>query len=954
MRMTRTVGPFVLLSFGFLFSPLLFPIPLVGQESETARQKNDEIARYLERDLQATVKRDLDRADRPIIEIQFAEVDSSGLGRPLPDDLGRLKKSTFELLSSLPDLRSLTFDGSIFSNEHLSSLASLPNLTHLSLRSTALNTTGLEHVCNIFSLESLDLSYIWIERMKTVDPRGPLPPESLKLLENLPSLKRLGLNARSTNSQQSEQNWLIDVRRTVDRPPYATDGLGGYRGGLRDEDIRYLKGLSLESLSLVKTRLGNDGIKKLIEWQPGLRELDLSYCQLRDVAARHLGQLKQLRVLKLKMVPITMETAESWSGLKCLETLDLYGSPVTDVGVAHLSGLPNLRELDLSCSAITRPSIKTLLSLPALDKLKLEKTPIVFEDLQRLAHSNDHVDLKKLLIGRGRASANARGQLISANLQYMGLQDEDLGFLEDHPKLQYLDLGNNKITNQGLAHVASLVELRELVLDGNRVDDQGIAQLKKLNQLEGLSVDGTEVTLSALGNLFVTIQGRIPREALAAAGFLTTYNKPWDIDLTRSGASDDDMKVVARVDGIHGLKLVGNQVTNRGLKHFLSHPELETLWIEEANVTGEVTRSLSSISGLKQLWCPNVPIANEDLESLQELRHLQVLNLCGCPIDDGAVKFLKGIASLKTVVVDLDSLSDDGIADLKASLPGVEVIRSQRNALAVMRNRSRVKPRIIEGSTRRVQFAGVETKIDEHPLIEMFGDEFFEVADKIHFDSSKMKHIVVLDRKRLSDLASKSLSDLATIHQVSFMGVELPDGTFEVLNRMPNLTKMRFYRTQLGNNQLKDLKQLGQLEELGLQRSSVTAKQLNQLSAMPSLKQLFLGGYGTAIDNLDFLEKMRNLEWLDVSRTKTDDQDLENVSNLVHLRRFSAQEIEMTDAGLRELSALPALESIDVSYTKVTDQGLESLRDLPNLKTVTATDTGVKGDTQYPFDVRGR
>ena len=936
MCMCRARRPFVLLLSGIAYFSIASPALLVGQESTPARQRNDQITRYLERDLKATVQRDLDRADRPIVEIKFAEVVTLGMGRPTLDHPGRLKESAFVLVSQLTDLRSLTFDKSIFSNEDLVHLETLPNLTHLSFVATGFNATGMQHVCNIGSLESLDLSYI-----------RPLPAESLKLLADLPCLKRLGLNASSNGGGQNEQNWLSSLSITIHRGQDYSDHNGSCRGGLKDEDISFLEGLSLESLSLVRTRIRNEGIKKLIEWQPGLKELDLSYVQLRDDGARHLGRLKQLRVLKLKMVPITMETAESWSGLKCLETLDLYGSPVTDVGVAHLSGLPNLRELDLSCSAITRPSIKTLLSLPALEKLKLEKTRIVFEDLQRLADANDQFDLKKLLIGRGRASADAQGRLISANLKYMGLQDEDLGFLEDHPKLQYLDLGKNQITNQGLAHVASLVELRKLVLDGNRIDDEGIAQLKSLDQLGGISVDGTEVTLSALGNLFVTIQGRIPREALAAAGVFGSDR----INLTRFGASDDDMQMVAGVEGIRVLKLVGNQITNRGMKHFLSHAELETLWIEEANLTGEVTRSLSSISGLKQLWCPNVPIANEDLESLQELRHLQVLNLCGCPIDDGAVQFLKGITSLKTVIFDLHSLSDDGIADLKTGLPGVEVIRSQRNALAVMRNRSRVKPRIVQGSTRRVQFAGIATTIDEHPLIEMFGDEFFEVADKIHFDSSKMMYIAVLDQKRLSDLASKSLPDLATIQRVSFMGVELPDGTFEVLNRMPNLTKMRFYRTQLGNNQLKDLDHLGQLEELGLQRSSVTAQQLNQLGDMPSLKRLSLGGSGTEIDNLDFLGKMRNLESLDVSRTQTDDEDAESISKLIHLRHFSARETGITDAGLHALSHLRALERIDFGSTKVTDKGLEALRELPKLKRVWLDKKHITGDIKYPFKV---
>ena len=931
MCMCRARCPFALLLSGIVYFSITSPALLVGQESTPARQRNDQIARYLERDLKATVQRDLDRADRPVIEIQFAEVVSAGFGVPAADDPGRLKKSTFVLLSCLTDLRSLTFDESIFSNEDLVHLETLPNLTHLSFVATGFNATGMQHVCKIGSLESLDLSYI-----------RPLPAESLKLLADLPCLKRLGLNASSNGGGQSEQNWRTSLSITIRRGQDDSDHNWSCRGGLKDEDISFLEGLSLESLSLAKTLLRNDGIKKLVELQPGLRELDLSYVQLRDDGARHLGRLKQLRVLKLQMVPVTLENAESWSGLKCLETLDLYGSPVFDKGVAHLRGLPNLRELDLSHSRITEKSIKTLLSLPSLEKLDLKKTRIGFGDVERLAISNDNLDLKKLLLARGRAETSAQGQLVSLNLRQMKLKDEDLKFLKDYTELQILDLSNNQITNQGLAHVASLVELTKLTLDGNTIDDQGIAQLKRLNKLERLSVDGTEVTLAGLRNLLVTGQGRTPEKSLAVSGFSTTYNQPWDVNLTRSGASDDDMKMVALVEGIYRLKLVGNQVTNRGLKHLSNHSELETLWIEEANLTGEVTQSLSSISGLRRLWCPNVSIANEDLEPLQALKNLQVLNICGCPIDDGAVQFLKGIASLKTLVVDLNSLSEDGIADLKAGLPGVDVIRSQRNALAFIRNRARVKPRIEHGGTSLAQLAGVRTRIDDHPLIKVFGDEFFEVAEEINIGSERMKHIA-------DDLAR--LGDLATANNVSVIAIELPDGTFDVLNQMPNLTEMSFYRTQLGNNQLKDLKQLGQLEELSLKESSVTSKQLNQLGDMPSLKRLSLGGYGTEIDNLDFLGKMRNLESLDVSRTQTDDEDAESISKLIHLRHFSARETGITDAGLRALSHLRALERIDLGSTKVTDKGLEALRELPKLKRVWLDKKHITGDIKYPFEV---
>lgn len=64
-----------------------------------------------------------------------------------------------------------------------------------------------------------------------------------------------------------------------------------------------------------------------------------------------------------------------------------------------------------------------------------------------------------------------------------------------------LNLANTKITDAGLAHVASLPNLRVLHLEKTGIGDAGLAHLKSLSNLEYLNLYGTQVTDAGLANL---------------------------------------------------------------------------------------------------------------------------------------------------------------------------------------------------------------------------------------------------------------------------------------------------------------------------------------------------------------------------------------------------------------------------------------------------------------------
>ncbi len=64
-----------------------------------------------------------------------------------------------------------------------------------------------------------------------------------------------------------------------------------------------------------------------------------------------------------------------------------------------------------------------------------------------------------------------------------------------------LSLFDTEITDQGLARLSQLSNLKELWLDRTRITDEGLGHLRNLKKLEIVSVAGTQVTLKGAKEL---------------------------------------------------------------------------------------------------------------------------------------------------------------------------------------------------------------------------------------------------------------------------------------------------------------------------------------------------------------------------------------------------------------------------------------------------------------------
>jgi hypothetical protein len=151
-------------------------------------------------------------------------------------------------------------------------------------------------------------------------------------------------------------------------------------------------------------------------------------------AMTHLKNLRRLKRLDLRRLPVWDAGLLHVEGLAGLEVLNLTCTKVTDTGMARLAGLKNLRELNLSFNVITDAGIEHLAGMTRLEDLDLEGTKV----------------------------SNA-----------------GLVYLAEMSRLEGLRLKGTEVTDAGLQHLAGLPRLGRVNLEDCEVTDEGVRMLEE-------------------------------------------------------------------------------------------------------------------------------------------------------------------------------------------------------------------------------------------------------------------------------------------------------------------------------------------------------------------------------------------------------------------------------------------------------------------------------------------
>ena len=243
---------------------------------------------------------------------------------------------------------------------------------------------------------------------------------------------------------------------------------------------------SLRTLNLSESSLSDDTLTTLEKAVPKLASLDVRGSELSDKSAELLAHFTGLRALRFSgksgKTTISDDGLKLLAACKSLKVLALDDLWIGTPGLEALAGLSELEELYLAGTVIDDDTCKLIAKYPRIRKLRLARTQVSDAGLEALSACKtlEEIDLSE-------------DSLIS---------DEGMAHLAKLTNLKKLNLWRVQITDAGAVQLAPLTKLEWLNLDNSKLADGGLVLLKDMKSLTFLHIGSTQVTEAGAASLF--------------------------------------------------------------------------------------------------------------------------------------------------------------------------------------------------------------------------------------------------------------------------------------------------------------------------------------------------------------------------------------------------------------------------------------------------------------------
>lgn len=137
--------------------------------------------------------------------------------------------------------------------------------------------------------------------------------------------------------------------------------------------------------------------------------------------------------------------------------------------------------------------------------------------------------------------------------------------------------------------------------------------------------------------------------------------------------TDEECKLIARLQGLRALDLAGAHITDEGLADVCSVRSLESLVICDTGITDDGMKHIANLTELRELDISLNVISMESLKYVSKLKHLEELRISDTAIDDDALPYLEQLTSLKFLDLADTAFSEEGLDKLRAKLPDCDV-----------------------------------------------------------------------------------------------------------------------------------------------------------------------------------------------------------------------------------------------------------------------------------------
>jgi internalin A len=410
----------------------------------------------------------------------------------------------------------------------------------------------------------------------------------------------------------------------------------------------------------------------------------------------------------------------------------------------------------------------------------------------------------------------------------------------------------------------------------------------------------------------------------------------------------------------------------------LTELELSGYWAFDKDGNRLPHTGPSELGGLTRLTRLNLlkaALEDGDLKFLRQFRELRTLDLEMVTVSEGAtLGELRSLPQLTNLHVgwppvrgnELSAISQLAqLRDLRAYFPDDERADNQSHLARLKRLEhldvasSEISPQLfadIRGVTslKSLELGSLEPEVDLRKLRELPRLERLRLSGA-YVNRSRIENLAELPSLKELDLSFiplgagelAALGRLARIERLNLSKTALTDIGLAQVKQLRSLKELNLYWNEITDSGVKELAGLEHLQTLRLARTRITDDALRLLSGLPNLSELDISGTNVTDNAVQQLHTFRRLDRLSISGPYITDEGIKELSKLTHLRQLALSGTRITDAGLESLKPLSQLTHLDVDATRITDRGLEALHTLTaleelNLDATRVTDVGMK------------
>jgi serine/threonine-protein kinase len=689
--------------------------------------------------------------------------------------------------------------------------------------------------------------------------------------------------------------------------------------GVKLEEAEYLRMLTLPNLKVLTVAGAplTDRVIDELAKHPQITSIGLANSKLTSHGIRALAKLNYLTGLQLDTTPCTDADVVELAKLQNLSLLRLPNTPLTDVGLAHLAKLSKLTYLTVRQTKITAAGVKALQAALPNCKIDWDGPPVAAAtsaapSSPAASTSPDRTAAEWVLSVGGKLS-------VLAPATSGGAAEIEIATATDLPKgifrvSKIVLTKNDRVTDQGLAHLAGLTNLAYLDLELCPITDAGLLSLAELTNLTHLNLGNikgiTDAGISHLAKLnrlsYFAVTGGLTTNAVAL--WIAKNKGLTTLRLPSGNFTDDGLAQLTGLTELVSIAYTGprkTSITPRTVEILRQFPNLRTLNLGYSGTSDEVLPLLIELPAMRTLQLHESAITDAGIQHLVKFTQLEALNIGKTRVTEAG--YQKAKADLPKCTVFWEALAP-------GALPaGVSLDREAANWVLSLGGMASILSPATNGGR-------IETEVSD--------------VKKLPDGEVWLSKINLHDVRSVADRDLERIRGFTTLTELDLYHSKVTSAGVPTLATLTGLKKLLLTGCPLVDDDLAKLAALVKLEYLDLGGTKIDGSGLKHLAPLRSLK--LLQAHGTQVNGAGLLTlpTFDQLETLTLNDVLELDAGLAALGRLPRLRSLSIYGKRVSDATLSGLPAIATLESLGIDGSSVTSTGLAELTRYPKLATL--------------------